>query len=145
MSESIIDISRQFFTQVVKPILEEHFPEETQQIACGVFGYGSEALRLDDDYSRDHHWGLRIDALMPDEIFQHKREEMMQVISRHLPATFQVIPCEKGMAGAGLAPRQPVGLFSPHYWPRSSPANLSGVAQSARRRYYPYHQWRTMA
>lgn len=105
MSESIIDISRQFFEQVVKPILEEHFPEETKQIAFGVFGYGSEALRLDDDYSRDHHWGLRIDALMPDEIFQYKREEMIRVLSVHLPATFQGHSLREGhVAGAGLAP-----------------------------------------
>lgn len=105
MSESIIDISRQFFEQVVRPILEEYFPAETKQIAFGVFGYGSEALRLDDDYSRDHHWGLRIDALMPDDVFQHKREEMRQVLSAHLPSTFQGHSLREGhVAGAGLAP-----------------------------------------
>lgn len=105
MSVSIIDISREFFEQVVKPILEANFPEETAQTAFGVFGYGSEALRLDDDYSRDHHWGLRIDALMPDELFQSRHEEMMQVVRANLPPTFQGHSLREGhVAGAGLAP-----------------------------------------
>ncbi len=105
MSETIIDISRQFFEQVVKPILAQHFPEETRQTAFGVFGYGSEALRMDDDYSRDHHWGLRIDALMPADVFQHRREEMMRVLRANLPSTFQGHSLREGhVAGAGLAP-----------------------------------------
>jgi hypothetical protein len=105
MPESIIDISRQFFEQVVKPILTQHFPQETAQIAFGVFGYGSEALRMDDDYSRDHHWGLRIDAMMPAEVFRHKREEIMRVLTANLPSSFQGHSLREGhVAGAGLAP-----------------------------------------
>ena len=41
---SIIDVSRSFFFEVVKPILERNFPEETAQTTFGVFGYGSEVL-----------------------------------------------------------------------------------------------------
>ena len=51
MSETIVDISRAFFHEVVHPILQQHFPAETARTAFGVFGYGSEALRLDDEYS----------------------------------------------------------------------------------------------
>ena len=59
MTESIIDISHSFFEEIVLPILTTHFPDETAVTAFGVFGHGSEALRLDDEYSSDHHWGLR--------------------------------------------------------------------------------------
>ena len=105
MSESIIDISHQFFEQVVKPILAEKFPQETAQTAFGVFGYGSEALKLDDEFSRDHHWGLRIDALMPDDIFRSQRAEIMQVLTANLPDTFQGHSLREGhVSGAGLAP-----------------------------------------
>ena len=105
MSETIIDISRNFFNQIVKPILEREFPVETAQTAFGVFGYGSEALKMDDEYSRDHHWGLRIDALMPEEIFQNQREGMMRVVSANLPSSFQGHSLREGhVAGAGLAP-----------------------------------------
>lgn len=105
MNASIIDISRDFFEQVVKPILQEHFPSETARTAFGVFGYGSEALRLDDEYSRDHHWGLRIDALMPADVFETKRHAIMATLSAKLPDSFQGHSLREGhLAGAGLAP-----------------------------------------
>ena len=105
MTESIIDISRAFFQEIVLPILQEHFPAETSQTAFGVFGYGSEALRLDDELSQDHHWGLRIDALMPEAAFQQKRDEMMRVLSSHLPSSYRGHSLREGhLAGAGLAP-----------------------------------------
>lgn len=105
MSESIIDISRQFFKEIVKPILLEHFPEETAQTAFGVFGYGSEALRLDDEYSRDHHWGLRIDALMPEEIFEARHQTIRETLSANLPDSYRGHSLREGhLAGAGLSP-----------------------------------------
>ncbi|MCB0043709.1 MAG: hypothetical protein KDE23_28675, partial [Caldilinea sp.] len=60
----------------MKPILAEHFPDELAVAAIGVFGHGSEALRMDDAYSSDHHWGLRIDALFPHDIFVARGAEM---------------------------------------------------------------------
>jgi hypothetical protein len=105
MNASIIDISRNFFEEVVKPILQEHFPAETARTAFGVFGYGLEALRLDDEYSRDHHWGLRIDALMPPAVFEGKRHEIMATLNTHLPDSFQGHSLRAAhLAGAGLAP-----------------------------------------
>ncbi len=105
MSDSIIDISRSFFNEVVYPILDTHFPEETAATAFGVFGYGSEALRLDDQYSRDHHWGLRIDALMPEAVYRDKRQVISETLSLHLPADYQGHSLrEAHLSGAGLAP-----------------------------------------
>ncbi|HMQ52574.1 MAG TPA: DUF4037 domain-containing protein [Anaerolineae bacterium] len=121
MTESIIEVSREFFEQIVKPILAEHFPEVLAQTAFGIFGYGSEALRLDDEYSRDHHWGLRIDALLPDELFQRHRQELIERVGTNLPATFHGHSLREGhVAGAGLAPdslpaflRRTIGLDHP--------------------------------
>lgn len=105
MSESIIDVSRDFFNEIVRPILEEKFAEETAQTAFGIFGYGSEALRLDDAYSSDHHWGLRIDAIVPDEICQERCQEIIQVVSSNLPASYRGHPLREGhVSGSGLAP-----------------------------------------
>ena len=104
MTDSIIDVSHEFFDQIVKPILTENFPEETSQTAFGVFGYGSEVLRLDDQYSSDHHWGLRINALMPDKLFQDRSEEIIQVVEANLPDTFQGHSLREGLVGIrGLA------------------------------------------
>lgn len=89
MSESIIDISHAFFNEVVQPILLRDFPAEAGAMVAGVFGYGSEVLRLDDDYSRDHHWGLRINALLPESIFSERAEPLMAALSARMPASFR--------------------------------------------------------
>lgn len=104
MENTINAVSRRFFEEVVLPILEREFPAATAQTAFGLFGYGSEALELDDNFSRDHHWGLRIDALMPDALFQCRREQIVQAVSANLPASFEGYPLREGhIAGAGLA------------------------------------------
>ncbi len=104
MSESIIDISRTFFHDVVEPILIRRFPDQLAQTAFGIFGYGSEAMGLDDAYSRDHHFGLRIDALMPDALWQAYGTAMMEAVTQELPDRFMGHSLREGhLAGSGLA------------------------------------------
>jgi hypothetical protein len=101
---TILDISRDLFFEVVKPILEREFPEETAQTAFGLFGYGSDALQMDDALSRDHHWGLRIDALMPDDLLRRSGDSMRQAVRAGLPSSFRGHALREGhLAGAGLA------------------------------------------
>src|SRR6266851_3665944 len=103
MALSIIDISRELFGEVVQPILEREFPDETALTAFGLFGYGSEALGMDDELSRDHHWGVRIDALVPDTIPQSRRDQIQQTVRAKLPASFQGHSLREGhLSGAGL-------------------------------------------
>ena len=99
MSGSIIDVSRDFFNEVVQPILEKEFPAETAQTAFGVFGFGSEVLRMDDTYSTDHHWGIRINALTPEEIFKARHEAIQETVSARLPATWRRHSLREGLSG----------------------------------------------
>ncbi len=99
MTEKITDVSRDFFHEIVKPILQREFPAETEQTAFGVFGYGSEVLKLDDEYSSDHHWGLRINALMPDYLMPVRRELMLKAVADDLPATFRGHSLREGYTG----------------------------------------------
>jgi hypothetical protein len=99
VTESIVDVSRDFFFDVLKPVLEREFPLETSQTAFGVFGYGSEVLQFDDEYSSDHHWGLRINALMPDYLFEGRQEELLRVVGDKLPATYRGHSLREGFSG----------------------------------------------
>ena len=99
MTESIIEVSRDFFFQVLEPILEREFPLETSQTAFGVFGYGSEVLQFDDEYSSDHHWGLRINALMPDYLFKGRHDEILRVVDEKLPADYRGHSLREGLSG----------------------------------------------
>ncbi len=100
MPKSIIEISHEFFDEVLAPILQHKFPVETAQIAFGVFGYGSEVLQLDDDYSSDHHWGLRVDALIPADLFNARGKEILEVVEKDLPETFQGHSLRTGYVGS---------------------------------------------
>lgn len=104
MSESIVETSRAFFGEVVRPILEAHFGEITAVTAFGLFGYGSEALGLDDAYSRDHHWGVRIDALLPGWVTAVQQQEILATVSANLPESYRGHSLYAAhLAGAGLA------------------------------------------
>lgn len=104
MSESIREISAQFFDEIVRPILAREFPDELGQMACGIFGLGSEALGLDDALSRDHHFGLRIDALLPAPLFAARAAAIRETVAAQLPPTFRGHALREGhLAGAGLA------------------------------------------
>src|SRR5581483_998800 len=101
MPESIIDISHAFFDEIVKPVLEREFPAATAQTAFGVFGYGSEVLRLDDDFSRDHHWGIRINALMPDAVYREHESAILQAVGAQMPSTWQGHALREGFTRSG--------------------------------------------
>ncbi len=49
-----LDISREYYLQYGKPMLEEQFPDVMDRIAIGLCGEGSECLGFDDELSRDH-------------------------------------------------------------------------------------------
>ena len=86
---SIIDESHDFWSEIVLPLLQTHFPTETAQMAAGFFGYGSEVLRLDDEYSTDHHFGLRVNILLPQSLMQAKGAAIEDTLAAHLPTLWR--------------------------------------------------------
>lgn len=98
MQESIVDISREFFKEIVLPIMERDFPNETAQTTFGLFGFGSDVLRMDDEFSRDHNWGIRINALLPDETYHARHAEIMRRVSAELPTTWRGHSLQQGFA-----------------------------------------------
>ena len=49
-----LELSRKFYLQYGKPMLEREFADHLGEIAVGIAGEGSECLGYDDDLSRDH-------------------------------------------------------------------------------------------
>ena len=88
-SHSIIAESRAFWEQVAHPFLAARFPEETAQMAAGVFGYGSEVLGLDDEYSTDHHFGLRVNVLLPGAVMAARGVEIEDALAEGLSAMWR--------------------------------------------------------
>ena len=56
-------ISLEFIESVLLPVLKESCPDDFDRLAVAVVGTGSDVLGLDDEISRDHHWGPRANVL----------------------------------------------------------------------------------
>lgn len=104
-STQALELSRAFFQEVAGPALQRLCPQVYRVAACGRFGYGSECLGLDDEISRDHHWGPRVDMLLPEDVYREEGPRMAQALGAVLPATFRGFKLEAGqVGGAGLSP-----------------------------------------
>jgi hypothetical protein len=143
---SIIDESHAFWDEVVHPFLAERFPEETAQMAAGVFGYGSEVLRLDDEYSTDHHFGLRVNVLLPEGVMAARGAAIEDALAEGLPSSWRGRELREGYTrtrGVALASlehhlRSTIGLDAPpnshsQWLGRSGMTPLAGSRRSATR------------
>ena len=62
-----MDISRSFYYEYGKPMLEDRFPELMPYLAAGLIGSGSECFGYDDEVSRDHDFEPGFIVFLPGE------------------------------------------------------------------------------
>jgi hypothetical protein len=68
-------------------------------MAAGVFGYGSEVLRLDDEYSTDHHFGLRVNVLLPEGVMAARGAAIEDALAEGLPPSGAGANCARAIRG----------------------------------------------
>ncbi|PYS79068.1 MAG: hypothetical protein DMF66_03990 [Acidobacteria bacterium] len=85
-----IELSRLFFFEAVKPVLDAEFP----RLRCGaaLIGTGSEVLGFDTEMSADHHWGPRVDLFFGEDDYEGAHEAVRAALSRKLPHRFRGYP-----------------------------------------------------
>jgi hypothetical protein len=81
-----LELSRDFFEQAVKPILDRVAPG--LQYAAALIGSGSEVLGFDDEMSSDHHWGPRVMLFLSEIDRASKGEAIDSALRKQLPPTF---------------------------------------------------------
>ncbi len=80
------ELSKAFYEEIVRPWLAEAFPDLTHD--AGIFGYGSELLGFDDEMSRDHNWGPRVQLVVSDADFAAYADAIVDGFDRVKPASF---------------------------------------------------------
>jgi hypothetical protein len=75
-----LELSRRFYFEAARPILERRFPDFVH--AAALIGHGSEVLGYDDERSRDHQWGPRV-LLFVGEL--ERAEEVRRALAHELP------------------------------------------------------------
>lgn len=69
-----LELSRAYFEECGRPMLERDFAETLPYLAAGLFGSGSECLGYDDEVSRDHDFEPGFCLFLPDESLIDRRE-----------------------------------------------------------------------
>lgn len=64
-----IDLARAYWSEIVGPLLDQAVPRMPR--AAARIGSGSDVLGLDDQMSRDHDWGLRLQLFVAEESVEH--------------------------------------------------------------------------
>ena len=79
-------LSRLFFEQAVRPIMQHDF--SGLEYGAGLIGSGSEVLGFDDEMSADHHWGPRVMLFLKEDDYDRARDPICKAMSEHLPPVF---------------------------------------------------------
>lgn len=82
-----LQLSEAFYWEVVRPILDAHFPGIEH--AAALIGSGSEVLGFDDAMSADHHYGPRVLLFLRDEAHALYSERIHAVLAEQLPYSFR--------------------------------------------------------
>ena len=96
-----LDISRAYFEQYGRPMLEEKFPELLHELAAGLVGEGSECFGYDDETSRDHDFEPGFCLFLPGEDVIDRRSAFL------LERAYSALPRE--FMGLKRSLMQPVG------------------------------------
>ena len=69
-----LELSKAFYNEYGKPMLENEFPHLKDYICTGLFGSGSECLGYDDEISLDHDFEPGFCIFLPDESIVDRKE-----------------------------------------------------------------------
>jgi len=89
-----VQLSKRFYTEAVRPILEKHYPGLKYSVAR--LGHGSEILGFDDERSTDHHWGLWLQLFLSDAYYLRYSSDIKAILGQELPYEFMGYPTNFG-------------------------------------------------
>lgn len=96
-----LELSRKYYEEFGRPVLEEQFPELLPLIAAGFVGSGSDRFGFDDEISEDHDFEPGFCIFLPEESAVDRRQEFL------LERSYAKLP--KELEGVKRQPLSPVG------------------------------------
>lgn len=99
-----LELSELFYTEAVKPLLAQQFPDIVYSAA--LLGLGSEVLGFDTPQSMDHDWGPKLMLFLGEADHDAWRDEIDRVLRQQLPAEIHGYPTNFGRHGDGTTVMQ---------------------------------------
>ncbi|MEQ4205443.1 DUF4037 domain-containing protein [Actinopolymorpha sp. B17G11] len=90
-----LELSRRFYQEAVRPILDAEFPGLPHSAA--LLGRGSEVLGFDDEMSGDHNWEPRVLVFLREEDHARHSEAIDEILRQGVPPRFQGHPTDYGI------------------------------------------------
>jgi hypothetical protein len=85
-----LELARDFYAAVVRPLLDEEFPQ--LEYAAALLGPGSDVAGFDTARSTDHDWGPRLQVFLADGDAGRQAGPVTAVLGSRLPASFRGYP-----------------------------------------------------
>ena len=142
-----LELSRRFYLEAVRPLLEEHYPHLPYSAAR--LGSGSEVLGFDTARSADHEWGPRLQLFLRDDDLAELGPPIGTTLSELLPKRFLGWSTHFGPEDATIRQMEPpdgpvrhrVDVTSPARWfdgvlgfdPRNGVTTFDWLATPAQR------------
>ena len=89
-----LKLSRLFYEEAVRPVLDRHFPQLCYSAA--LIGHGSGVFGFDTERSTDHHWGPRVQIFLSADDNARHSSLVREVVSEELPVRFKGYPTNWG-------------------------------------------------
>ncbi|MEZ0576282.1 DUF4037 domain-containing protein [Halodesulfovibrio aestuarii] len=86
-----LTLSREFYHEIVAPMLQLELPDYINQLAIGLVGEGSECFGFDDEFSQDHDWGAGL-CVWASESIAAQVEPLLESVFARLPSKFKGYP-----------------------------------------------------
>ena len=87
-----LTLSKQFYWEVLRPILDAHYPGLRHSAA--LLGKGSEVLGFDTAQSMDHDWGPRLMLFLNENDYSNSAPAIEEMLRRDLPDQFHGFPVQ---------------------------------------------------
>jgi hypothetical protein len=81
-----MELARLFYRDAVGPIIHDVVGADH---GAGMLDAGSEVIGFDDETSRDHSWGPRLQIFLPEAVSQDLADQLDNALRDRLPAAFQ--------------------------------------------------------
>ena len=82
-----LKLSSLFYSEAVKPILDNNFPQS--RYSAALIGWGSEVLGFDTSLSSDHHWGPRVLLFLREDDYPELSNKISAKLTEKLPYKFK--------------------------------------------------------
>lgn len=130
-----LELSRRYYEEIGRPMLEKQFSEYMPRIAAGLVGEGSECFGFDDSISRDHDFGAGFCIWLCKEDYERIGAQMQQAYD-NLPREFMGYPARNTSKRGGGR----VGVFEISSFYRQFIGNEQPPQDYMRWLYLPEHK-----